>query len=345
MTPPSSPMSPIDTARFSGVLRSRAIDIGRRRLLVSRLAGSDQAADLTAPANCGGFGRIRHFRESTAAGWPSNPLPIVPACRALGLAAVPSLMTAQVFQNAACNWRCWYCYVPYNMLSADEARSAWLRPQDLVALYTAEPDRPRVLDLSGGSPDLVPEWIPWMMEALTEAGIDSETYLWSDDNLSTNYFFERLTVRELDTVRNYTRYGRVGCFKGFDDESFAFNTGAAPTDFRRQFSVMRTLIDFGIDVYAYVTLTTTSAADIRGRVARFVDQLQELDENLPLRTIPLEIQMFAPVGPRLNGARRLALELQCLAVAAWNREVDRRYSGALRARPIADVPLQSQTPA
>ena len=342
MTGPRLPMSPIDTLRSSDRLRARIIDVRRRRLLVSRLADSDQAVDFTVSPNCGGFGRVRHFRQSTAAGWPTNPLPIVPACHALGIVDAPDVMTAQVFQNAACNWRCWYCYVPYNLLNADEARSTWLRPEDLVALYEAEANRPRVLDLSGGSPDLVPEWIPWMMEALTEAGLASETYLWSDDNLSTMYLFERLTSQERDIVRGYPKYGRVACFKGFDEESFVFNTGAAPADFGRQFSVMRSLLDYGIDIYAYVTLTTARVDDIPSRIARFVDQLQKLDDNLPLRTIPLEIRMFAPVEPRMNAARRLALRLQCVAVAAWNREIGRRYSVALRTRSIAEVPLCSR---
>ena len=231
-------MKPIDTARFSSQLRARVVDVRNRRLLISRLDDSDQAPDLTRPANCGGFGRVRHFRCATAVGWPSNPLPIVPACRALGIDNAPDVMTAQVFQNAACNWRCWYCYVPFNLLSADEGRSAWLRPDEMVRLYMAEPNRPKVLDLSGGSPDLVPEWVPWMMEALTEAGIAAETYLWSDDNLSTNYLRDALTASQLDTVRRYPTYGRVGCFKGFDEESFAFNTAAGAGCFDRQFEVM-----------------------------------------------------------------------------------------------------------
>ena len=116
-------MKAIDTARFSSQLRMRAIDVQNRRLLVSRLSNSDQEPDLTAPTNCQGFGRVRHFKQATAPGWPTNPLPIVPACRALGIEDVPAVMTAQVFQNAACNWRCWYCYVPFNLLSADESRS------------------------------------------------------------------------------------------------------------------------------------------------------------------------------------------------------------------------------
>jgi organic radical activating enzyme len=103
-------------------------------------------------------------------------------------------MEAQVFQNAACAWRCWYCFVPYNLLNADPKRSAWLSAEELVALYKHDEQRPQIIDLSGGSPDLVPEWVPWMMQALSSAGLDRATYLWSDDNLSTRYLFEKLSA-------------------------------------------------------------------------------------------------------------------------------------------------------
>jgi uncharacterized Fe-S cluster-containing radical SAM superfamily protein len=199
-----------------------------------------------------------------------------------------------------------------------------------------------VLDLSGGSPDLVPEWIPWMMEALIDAGIADETYLWSDDNLSTTYLFDELNESQLSTIRRYPMYGRVGCFKGFDEESFAFNTGASTADFGRQFEIMRRLLDLGIDMYAYVTLTTANSDGLSDRIAHFVDQLREIDPNLPLRTIPLEIRVFSPVGPRMDDARRRAIDHQNLAVAAWNEELARRYNTALREQPIAEVPLQSR---
>jgi rRNA maturation endonuclease Nob1 len=38
-----------------------------------------------------------------------------PASRKLGLAEA-DMMEAQVFQVASCNWRCWYCFVPYELL-------------------------------------------------------------------------------------------------------------------------------------------------------------------------------------------------------------------------------------
>jgi hypothetical protein len=66
-------------------LRERAVNVAARKLLVSRLDGSDQEGDLAVPPNCNGYGRIRHFRMQTSPDWPSNPLPIIPACKALGM--------------------------------------------------------------------------------------------------------------------------------------------------------------------------------------------------------------------------------------------------------------------
>lgn len=336
MTPAAKP---IDTAKFSELLRSRSIDAPGRRLLVSCLSGSDQEADISVPPNCGGYGRVRHFRFATSQGWPANPLPIAPACKALGISQTPAMMTAQVFQNAACGWRCWYCFVPDNLLRADPARSAWMTPEELVALYAAETERPQILDLSGGSPDLVPEWVPWTMEALAAAGLDQSTYLWSDDNLSTNYLFEKLSSAQIELIQRYHNYGRVCCFKGFDPQSFAFNTRAAEDDFDRQFGNMKRLLGLGIDLYGYVTLTTPAPDGIADGVARFVDKLQGLATNLPLRMVPLEIRIFGPVDGRLDDARRLSMSLQQEAIAAWSSEIESRFDAGLRSTSIVDIPL------
>jgi len=251
------------------------------------------------------------------------------------------MMRAQVFQNAACAWRCWYCFVPYELLKADLARSEWLTPEALTELYRLEPDRPMILDLSGGSPDLVPEWAPWMMTALSNAGLDAQTYLWSDDNLSTSYLFDKLSGTDLHTVRNYRNYGRVCCFKGFDAPSFAFNTRANEADFDRQFEIMSKLLGLGIDLYGYVTLTSPYDDRVVSGVVDFVDRLQALDVNLPLRVIPLQIRAFSPVTPRIAGREEYArcLSIQEIAITIWRAELERRFPPALRATPIADIPL------
>lgn len=323
----------IDTDRYSEQLRPRVVDVERRRLLITRLAGSAQEADLSEPTNCNGLGRIHHFRRATTAGWPPNSLPIDPACAALGIEPV-DVLRAQVFQNAACNWRCWYCYVPFPLLAGSEKRSSWVEPATLVAGFLAEPDRPRVIDLSGGQPDLVPEWTPWMMRALTEQGAAEDTFLWVDDNLSNDFFWRYLSDEDLALVAKWPRFARVGCFKGFDSESFAFNTSAAPEMFDRQFDLFCRHLALGVDCYGYVTLTGPDPAAVENGMPRFMDRLQRIHELLPLRTIPLEIALWGPVHSRMNAARKHALEVQEKAIQAWNNELERRFSAELRTMPV-----------
>jgi len=328
----------IDTDRFSGKLRAASVDLDRRRLLITSFRGSDQESDLSEPANCGGVGRIRNFRRATTTGWPSNPLPIDPAARALSLRA-PDVIRAQAFQNAACNWRCWYCFVDFTLLSADPKRAEWLDADTLVARYLDQPDPPSVIDLTGGQPDLVPEWVPWMIAAVDNAGCSDRVYLWSDDNLSNDYFWRYLTAAQRDLIARSPNYGRVCCFKGFNADSFAFNTGASVELFERQFSLFARLLATGMDLSAYATFTTPTTDGVRDEMKRFVDRLQTISGRLPLRTVPLEIDVYSPVHRRLNPARAASLRHQWDAIDAWNDEIAARFSVVERSLNIAEVRL------
>lgn len=330
----------IDTERFSAQLRAKAVDVPGRRLLVTNYIGTEQEPDLTEPPNCNGFGRIRHFRRATSSGWPPNPLPIDPACAALGLPS-PDLLRSQVFQNAACNWRCWYCFVPFSLLAADPKHSAMLSAADLIDLFVAQDSPPPMLDLTGGQPDLVPEWVLWTMQELHARGLHQTVYLWSDDNLSNDYFWRFLSNADREFIASYPMYGRVCCFKGFNEESFVFNTCAAPELFDQQFALMKRLLDLGLDLYGYVTLTSPTAANVASEMARFVDALQALDPMLPLRIVPLEIKAFTPVGPRLTDTMRQSMQNQQLAVARWHVELEARFSSEDRLSPITAVSLQT----
>lgn len=131
---------------------------------------------------------------------PADP----PAAHRLG---VPenTVYNAQVFQNASCNWRCWYCFVPFDLLAANEGKAGWLTTDRMISLYRAEATPPIVIDCSGGQPDLIPEWIPWMMGSLTREGLDNATYLWSDDNLSNDYFRRHLRPDQRPLIAPYQR--------------------------------------------------------------------------------------------------------------------------------------------
>lgn len=329
-------MAPIDTDRFSETLRTRGVDRTSRAVLISRLAGSEQEPDIHEPINCAGLGRVRHFRRVRDPNWPANPLPIDPAIRSLGLTPTPTIR-AQVFQNAICNWRCWYCFVPFELLRGDRSRSEMVPVKQLIDMYLAVPNRPRVLDLSGGQPDLVPEWVPWMMQELQARGLQDNTYLWSDDNLSNDYIWRYLSEEELALISTYPSYGRVCCFKGFDETSFAFNTGADPGLFDRQFKLMSRMLTLGIDLYAYVTLTTPTTNRLGERMRRFVDRLQELSPTLPLRTVPLKIDLFTPMLGRMDPAKQRAVESQWSAVESWTDEIEDRFTGEERALSAIDV--------
>ena len=265
-------------------------------------------------------------------------LPIDPACKALGTKP-GELLRAQAFQNAICNWRCWYCFVPFNLLSANHNHAQWLSAAELLDSHLEQPDPPQVIDLTGGQPDLTPEWVPWMLQEIQSRNLDDRIYLWSDDNLSTDYFWRYLSDDDIELVRNAKNYGRACCFKGFDEESFSFNTLAEGSLFARQFDLFRRFLELGVDLYAYVTLTSPTADRMSDRIAWFVDKLQSLHPNLPLRTIPLEIRVFTPVRRRIGVDAKRALEIQNSAVEAWNLQLEERFSLEQRTSAITEVAL------
>jgi len=329
----------INTEETSKKYRDLTVDISNKSVLLTNFLDSGQEKELTVPPNCKGFGRIRHFRRKTSDRWPQNALPIDPAAKALSLSTKLEELKAQVFQTASCNWRCWYCYVPYKLLSANKKYSEFLTVSEIVDLYLDNGDRPKVIDLSGGQPELVPEFVLWVMEELIKRDLKNEVYLWSDDNLSNDYFWRYLSEKDIELVVNYKNYGRVGCFKGFDEDSFSFNTRANPELFNQQFNLMKRYIDTGLDMYAYVTLTSNNKSNITDKVKCFIDRMQQIDENLPLRTVPLEIQVFYPVAPRLKEEHEIGLEVQNEAIEVWKNELINRFPSSLLNKNIANIPL------
>jgi len=333
------PLRTLNTEKTAALLRGRAIRSATREILITRFSGSRQSHDLTLPPNCHGVGRLRHFRRhSSTDKWPRDPLPIDPAARALE-STPGDVVVAQVFQSAICNWRCWYCFVDFKLLSANLDYATWATCDQLVDWFLEEPNRPQIIDLSGGQPDLTPEWVPWMMRALEARGQSDCVYLWSDDNLSNDYLWRFLTNRDLHLIEGWPNYGRVGCFKGIDPDSFAFNTMAEPSRFFDQFELFGRLSQLDIDLYGYATFPTPNGRGIPGRVRGFLDRLQAVNELLPLRVVPLEIRVFSPTKARMDDAKIEALENQYKVAESWNEELDRRFPPNLRELNIADVPM------
>lgn len=328
----------IDTDDYSEKLRLKAINLEEKRISVTNLRDTEQEKDLREAANCDGFGRIRHFKLDRGDEWPRNPLPMVPAAKALGIDPMNE-MRAQVFQNSVCNWRCWYCYVDFKLLAGSPRYSSFKSCIELLELFKDLPDRPHMIDLTGGQPDLTPEWVPWMMEALVDLGLDREIYLWSDDNLSNDFFWKYLTSDQINLIQKYEKYGRVCCFKGIDEHSFSLNTAASPELFQRQLQLAKRLMELDIDLYFYITLTAPTTTDFKAVIPKFLDDLQSLHTNLPLRTVPLQVLKFTPLESRMNVERNDLIEGQYKAIEVWKEELEARYSPEMLQLPIDSVPL------
>ena len=65
-----------------------------------------------------------------------------------------------------------------------------------------------------------------------------------------------------------------------------------------------------MDLYAYVTFTTADPDRIAERMRVFCDRLQCIDPMLPLRAMPLEIEVWGPVAARMRPERTVSLHLQ-----------------------------------
>lgn len=324
----------------------RALDHMRRKLIknetgkvyfsISRIADSKQSNDLSVPSNCNGFGRIHHFRKLASPDWVEDFLPAYPAYKSLGLPLQDDI-NAQVFQTSVCNLNCWYCFVPEELRCGNDVNSKWLTANQLVDMYWSETERPSVIDLSGGNPELVPEWVIEMMKSLESKGIADSVYLWSDDSLSTDAFFRYLNSDDIDYLKNYKNYGKVCCFKGFDFESFHFNSSLPQYCFFIQKEMFRKYYRMGLDLYGYITITTNNLDKIEAKVSSFMDYLQNINVNLPLRIVPLKIMVFGAMEHRLDAEKMQALKNQEAVLRVWKNELERRFTHDQLTQQVCDV--------
>lgn len=324
------------TPNISQNMRNKAIKIDKKAISITNFNGSEQEKDLTLPANCNGFGRVRHFNLDAGKEWLPNPIPILPAAKALGIPAGIQIK-AQLFQNSVCNWRCWYCFVDNRLLTGNPRYSSFLTCEELLELYLQEKDPAPMIDLSGGQPDLTPEWVVWMMQALKDRGLDKKVFLWSDDNLSCDYLWRYLNNEQIDLLSSYEMYSRVCCFKGIDEDTFSLNTKAEPNLFLNQFELCKKLLEINLDLYCYITLTAKTDTNFEYLIPTFFDRIQKIDTLLPLRIVPLRIFEYGTLQPRMKAD---LFNGQFIALRFWMNELKKRYTEEQLNLPITDVKLK-----
>lgn len=332
----------VNTDRISRLLREKAIDINRKAILITNFTGSSQEKDITERPNCNGFGRVRHFKLHAGDDWVLNPLPILPAAKALGIEPGKEIR-AQVFQSSVCNWRCWYCFVDSKSLTGNLKYASFLTCDDMLDLYLSQDNLPQVLDLTGGQPDLTPEWVFWMMEAIIKRGLENKIFLWTDDNLSNDYLRMYLTDDQIHFMATYKMYSRVCCFKGIDEQTFSLNTNADPKLFENQFLLCERLLNLGFDLYCYLILVSPTITDYKSVIPKFLDRIQKIHELLPLRIVPLRVFKFTPLEIRMDSTHADMLKGQLKAIDFWKVEIQKRFNTKLLNLPITELSLNNRS--
>ncbi|MDD3190961.1 MAG: radical SAM protein [Candidatus Pacebacteria bacterium] len=327
-----------DTHDLTENLRKKSVDLNKKACLITNLRGTEQEKDLTLPTNCQGFGRIHHFRLTPKdSRWMPDPLPMLPANKYLNIPQSEVVHT-QVFQLAACNFHCWYCFVDHNLLSANPKYSSFVTAKELLGYMLEEEVGSSIIDLSGGQPDIVPEYVLWFLQAREEMGLEKKYFVWTDDNLSTDSLWRYLSRKEIEYMVETPGFARVGCLKGFDPESFAFNTGADKQMFDQQIDLLSDLVETGFDQYGYITLTALNLENLENKISGLFDEIQErVHPNFPLRIIPLQIFHFnANKGRYIHRAE----ENQYKVIEVWKDELNRRFSKSELKTPITEVSLK-----
>jgi len=258
--------------------------------------------------------------------------------------------TVFLAQVNACNLRCWYCYVDEKNLQANPVYGKWITADEMLYYFLTvsrltqhakDPnDRVNILRLSGGEAFLNPKLIYDTVQSIKKiAGLEKKLYLWADCNLATgDFFWKYLTRKQIDEIRNFKNLGICVCYKGFDKESFHYNTGAQPKFFNQQFLMHRRLIEEDFDVYSYIyPVSIFSATDLERideisieylvqKMDTFIRRLQKnVSYYAPLRVTLPYIKEYEANKSEISPRRKKIIELQPVIKNLWEQIIAEKY--------------------
>ena len=309
-----------------------------KRVYLAKISGSKQEQDLTLPANYNGFGRIRHFRKAQYTDWIQDPLPIDPAVKYLNIDSTDTIRT-QCFQIASCNLNCWYCFVPAELKLGKRTCGEWFSAKQIVNKILEDKNSPRVIVLSGGNPELAPEWPLEIIREVEKADAVKDVYIWSDDALSLDYFYKVLSKNEISYMAKYPGYGKVCCFKGFDQESCLFNSRSNILQYHNQMERFMSYYNEGFDLYGYVTLTTPCLTNVKEKMQIFIDDLRYIHPLMPLRIVPLRITLYKSME-FMTDIEKEAYSNQFYVLKVWCELLEKIYDTDLLSKNISDINIK-----
>jgi uncharacterized Fe-S cluster-containing radical SAM superfamily protein len=277
-------------------------------------------------------------------------------------------------QVGRCNLDCYFCFVPEEIRSG---RGRYFSAAEVLGMFEAArgPSGRGVLRISGGEPFLAPDFIAELGGEVANYNGErpgDPCYLWVDTNLLGRGYAE--TVFRLHEAG--VPFGICGCFKGFDDRDFKFNTGLPESRLGEQFENAREILDAlrgeagGLiadgavergDLFFYVPeiTQTTAGSHPPWRVEMFAEDAvtsfqrrmrEEIHELAPLRTTVLSIKEYDVNSERVRRKWRGPIDRAAAPVPfsrfppgltrwAWLEEINAHYPLDLRWIPQYQVDL------
>lgn len=193
-------------------------------------------------------------------------------------------------QMIGCTWRCWYCYVDTDLLSGNSSKGRFLTFSEMVEIIRNSGTG--IVDLTGGQPDLVPEW-PLALE--TELNNDpsgaGNYHIRTEDNLNNDFLWRFLSDFDVSRLASSPNHTHIGCFKGFNDESLRNSTRTAVEgSYSTQMLIARRLFESGFEPYYYAVFPVAHTDNLEHDIHVFFHDLQKIVEWLPLRVVPLKLR-------------------------------------------------------
>jgi len=248
-----------------------------------------------------------------------------------------------VIQVAGCNYSCNYCYVPPETNACNLNFAKYFSVKEMVDYFLnarREFDEPiNVIRITGGEATIIPEII---IDIYSEMEKIEETYLWIDTNLSTTKYLEK-AESDLKDIMQKKNVGVVGCFKGVSKEDFSLLTGVEPKFYDSQFEIAKLFLKWKTDFYVYLP-ALIYGNNIEQKIKDFIERLQELNKNLPLRVEMLVIKKY-PAAIRnmeinAKSGRAMPTNDQRIVFDLWyNKLLPKFYSKEMLNKFCCEIPL------
>ncbi len=193
-------------------------------------------------------------------------------------------------QVGFCNLDCRWCYVPKELKRCEVG--AYFSAREIIDIWKKNEDK-GVLRISGGEAFLAPEFLIEVGKELKDLN-EKGRYLWIDTNLLGNKYIEvTKCLSELNIP-----FGICGCFKGFDETTFEFNTQRNGNLYNLQFEnankILNNIGKYG-ELFFYVPeiIEIISEKRIKKKILNFLELLRsKIHQLAPLRTTVLIIHEY-----------------------------------------------------